>query len=49
MKAKNLKKALDLALKTKLYEYVDKITKEVDQKTDSNVLMKIEEVMVKNG
>ena len=30
MKAKNLKKALDLALKTKLLEYVDKITKEVN-------------------
>ena len=30
MKAKNIKKALNLAVKAKLYDYIKKITSEVD-------------------
>lgn len=39
MKAKNVKKALNLAVKAKLYDYIKKITADVDTATDSETLL----------
>ena len=46
MKGRNLKKALDIAVKAKLYDYVKKITAEINPDADSEMLTKMSEVFL---
>lgn len=55
MKGKNLKKALDLAVKAKLYDYIKKITAEIGEgesnqaHEDPQNLAKVAEHFIENG
>ncbi len=49
IKGRNYKRALDLAVRFKFFDYVERITKETDNTTDPNVLIDIAEHFLENG
>ena len=49
MKAKNVKKALNLAVKSKLYDYIQKITYNVGEEEDVEVLAQVAEYFITNN
>lgn len=46
MKGRNMKKALDIAVKAKLYDYVKKITAEINPEANSDQLEKLSQVFL---
>lgn len=46
MKGKNLKKALDIAVKAKLFDYVKKITAEINPEADNELLNKLSQTFL---
>ena len=49
MKAKNIKKALNLAVKSKLYDYIQKITYNIGEEEDVEVLAQVAEYFIANN
>lgn len=49
MNGKNLKKALDIAVKAKLYDYVKKITGEINPDVDHQVLNKLSQTFLEGN
>ena len=48
MKAKNIRKALSLAVKCKLFDYIEKITQNVGKDDDRESLAELAEYFIKN-
>lgn len=49
MKAKNIKKALNLAIQSKLYDYIQKITYNIGEDEDIEVLAQVAEYFITNN
>jgi len=49
IKGRNYKRALDLAVRFKLYDYVERITREVDNNADPEVLLAVAEHFLENN
>ena len=49
MKSKNIKKALNLSVKSKLYDYISKITTSLGEDEDMEVLAQVAEYFIGAG
>jgi hypothetical protein len=49
MKSKNIKKALNLSVKSKLYDYISKITTSLGEDEDMEVLAQVAEYFIGSG